>query len=43
MEENLDTIQDVFVDLVHSLNKLSKKRQEDLATQSIFYVHKCLI
>ncbi|EAS07412.2 guanine nucleotide exchange factor (macronuclear) [Tetrahymena thermophila SB210] len=42
MEENLDTIHDVFVDLVQCLNKLSKKRQEDLALASIELVQKCL-
>lgn len=40
MEENID---EVFVDLVQSLGKLSKKRQEDLALTAIELVKKCLL
>ena len=42
MNENLEKINDVFVDLVSCLNNLSKKTQENLALSSIEMVQKCL-
>lgn len=43
MEESLDYINDALVDLVQTLSKLSKKRQEDLSFSSIKYIEKILL
>jgi len=38
MNHDLDMIQDVFVDLIQSLGKLGKKKQEDLALASVDFI-----
>ncbi|KRX07107.1 Sec7 domain [Pseudocohnilembus persalinus] len=43
MELQLQNIDDVFLDLVSSLKKLSKKRYDNLAFNSIAHVKRCLI
>lgn len=43
MEANLNNIDDVFLDLVSSLKKLSHKRIENLAFASIAHVKRCLV